>query len=158
MQTASLTPLVGFRAWRATAEHELRPLAHYSLAAWNDGPRAAAVCRLSAHAAVDARGGEVAHEAPHWSCTCGIHAYYAPGWTRVPYAGLVYGAILAWGRIVEHERGFRAERAEIIALAEGPNARPVADRYELPVLPSAELLQYAGWWGEVKTMSVEQAA
>jgi hypothetical protein len=151
-------PLVGFRAWRATADHELRPLAYYSLAAWNDGPWATAVCRHGAAGETDERGAPIAHDAPDWSCSCGIHAYYEPWWGPLGRRGLIYGAILAWGRIVEHERGFRAERAQIIALAEGPNVRAVAERYDVPVLTDTELVQYAGWWGEMKTARRDEAA
>jgi hypothetical protein len=44
---------------------------------------------------------------------CGLHAYNAV----TPYGGgRVHGCVVAWGRIVEHDEGFRAQRARPLAL------------------------------------------
>ena len=158
MTSGASDPLVGFRAWRATDDGRLHPLIDCSPAAWSDGPWAAAECGLGVDRAVDARGMTAAHDAPAWSCSCGLHAYYEPWWDAPAEPGLAYGAILGSGLIVEHERGFRAERAQIIALAAGPGARRIADAYGVPVLSGAELVRYAGWWGEIKAAGTEQAA
>ena len=100
------------------------------------------------------------HDAPHRDCRCGYSAYYAlPAEPDLPAPEAVWGAIVAWGRIVECETGFRAQHARPIALldlahpddlAEGGRRRAVAaDRYEIPLLARDELVAYAGWHGEL---------
>ena len=88
----------------------------------------------------------------------------------------VTGAIVAWGRIVEHRHGFRAEYARPLAFAQPAHGgyclaarvadvygvsvgcdcaadsrlpAQMADRYEVPVLPADELVAYAQWFGEL---------
>jgi hypothetical protein len=47
------------------------------------------------------------HEAPHPDCRCGYAAYYGlPEEPELPARQAVWGAVVAWGRIVECERGF----------------------------------------------------
>jgi hypothetical protein len=78
------------------------------------------------------------HRAPEPSCTCGLHALH-----RVPthhVHAFVIGAIAAWGDVMLHRDGFRAEHALIVALAETPHQpadkmRVIADRYQVPVVP-----------------------
>ena len=62
-------------------------------------------------------------EAPHLTCTCGIYAYKEKprllGEIRITYGRplappvsglrLVYGEINLWGKIIEHEDGYRAQ-------------------------------------------------
>lgn len=54
------------------------------------------------------------HPAPDANCGCGLYAL-----RQVPedHSATITGAIAAWGRIQVHHSGFRAERAQIIALA-----------------------------------------
>ena len=99
------------------------------------------------------------HAPPEFDLPCGVYAYYR---ARMPWPTSVNGAIRAWGRIVRHERGFRCEYAQIVALTEpeaprpcigerieGNDLRAIADRYGVPILPRPELMSYAGWQGEV---------
>ena len=101
------------------------------------------------------------HEAPHRDCNCGIAAYYAlDAEPELPAPEALWGAIVAWGRIVEHERGFRAQFARPVALLDTsdsdeqskPRARAAkaAERYEIPLLRRDELIAYAGWYGELR--------
>jgi hypothetical protein len=46
---------------------------------------------------------------PHFTCTCGLHAVNDPDHLRQSRDPAVLGTVSLWGRIVEHERGFRAE-------------------------------------------------
>lgn len=56
------------------------------------------------------------HGAPGAACVCGFYAMHAlPAPTTHPY---VLGAIAAWGNLEVHHDGFRAEYAQIVALAE----------------------------------------
>ena len=100
------------------------------------------------------------HDAPHRDCRCGFSAYYAlPAEPDLPAPEAVWGAIVAWGRIVECEIGFRAQHARPIALLDLANPDDVAERgrrravaaerYEIPLLARDELIAYAGWHGEV---------
>ena len=53
------------------------------------------------------------HDAPHLKCTCGIYASKSlehlrrPGYQR----SLIYGQVLLWGTMVEHQRGWRSQYA-----------------------------------------------
>src|SRR4051812_50060837 len=58
------------------------------------------------------------HDSPHGACQCGIYAYHAPGprsWFGEAY--WCEGIVSAWGRLVVHGDGFRAEHARVEALA-----------------------------------------
>lgn len=59
------------------------------------------------------------HLAPHPSCSCGIYAMKTPLLIPTNYlsGSQVIGLIKATGKIVDGEKGFRAEKVEIVALA-----------------------------------------
>ena len=88
--------------------------------------------------------------APAFDCSCGIYAtrnLRDPGrvWRSGPqYANHVVGAVTLWGRVVEHEWGYRAEHARPVALLEGFGVQTVADAYRVPVLSADELLSGFG--------------
>ena len=101
------------------------------------------------------------HDAPHRDCNCGFSAYYElAAEPELPAPEAVWGVISAWGRIIECERGFRAQYARPIALLDlrhpddnrekGRRVANAADAYGLPLLGRAELLAYAGWHGELR--------
>lgn len=101
------------------------------------------------------------HDAPQRACNCGYAAYYAlPEEPDLPAPDAVWGAIVAWGHVVECERGFRARYARPIALLDrsnpldygerGRRAAYAAEAYDVPLLPRDELLAYAGWYGELR--------
>jgi hypothetical protein len=62
---------------------------------------------------------ESAHEAPDLACGCGIHAAREPsavlsylrGRDEPGTVARVLGRVQLWGRVIEHEGGWRAERA-----------------------------------------------
>jgi len=99
------------------------------------------------------------HEAPYRDCRCGYAAYYAlPEEPDLPAAEAVWGAVVAWGRIIECERGFRAQYARPIALLDSENpfdrrkkkrSALAAEEYAIPLLQRDELVAYASWHGEV---------
>jgi hypothetical protein len=101
------------------------------------------------------------HEAPCRDCNCGFSAYYElPAEPDLPAPDAVWGAISAWGQVVECERGFRAQYARPIALLDrhnpldhgerGGRAAAAAEAYGIPLLAQAELVAYAGWHGELR--------
>jgi len=55
------------------------------------------------------------HVAPVKGCTCGIYATHEPGSRDT--TGIILGSIKAYGRIILGTEGFRAEKAQIEALA-----------------------------------------
>lgn len=100
------------------------------------------------------------HHAPFGECHCGLSAYYElPEEPDLPAPGAVWGAIVAWGRVVECETGFRARFARPVGLLDAYNpldfARPLkrtrdaAAAYGVPLLPRDELAAYARWHGEL---------
>ncbi len=99
------------------------------------------------------------HTAPYRDCRCGYAAWYAlPEDPPLPALEAVWGVVVAWGRIVECERGFRAQFVRPVALLDKPNpfetrkrrrAEDAAETYEIPLLERDELIAYAGWHGQV---------
>lgn len=99
------------------------------------------------------------HEAPHRDCNCGIAAYYSlPEEPDLPAPDAVWGLVVAWGRIVECERGFRAQYARPVALLARENpldhrkvkrSELAAETYDVPLLEREELIAYASWHGEL---------
>lgn len=105
-------PIDGWRLWRLGLGADVRPTL---LAAGSGGPdawvpRRAARARCYVPALL--RRTRRPHEAPDPRCVCGIHASRAlgdtprdaPAYPTPPVAGTV----ALWGRVIEHERGWRA--------------------------------------------------
>ena len=58
------------------------------------------------------------HNSPVFDCKCGIHAfskmeYMKDNWIR---KGCIYGKVALWGRLIEHENGFRSQFAYPISI------------------------------------------
>jgi hypothetical protein len=100
-----IEPVIGWRAWALawapTGEPELRPII-YSGETWPAREVARASCPPHAR-----RG----HRAPDADCTCGLYA--VDGLDRLPAVTgrdvTVIGSVALWGKMVEHDSGFRAE-------------------------------------------------
>lgn len=100
------------------------------------------------------------HDAPYRDCNCGWSAYYElAAEPELPAPECVWGAVVAWGRIVECETGFRARFARPVALLDprhpadrrpGRRAAVAAESYGIPLLDRDELIAYARWHGEVR--------
>ncbi len=90
------------------------------------------------------RGG---HFAPDWGCECGLYAKHNMGYPTGLQSGCGYGAVKAWGKLQVHHDGFRAEYAEVIALAYGDRwsvssfalVSRVADALGIPLVPLVRL-------------------
>jgi hypothetical protein len=99
--------MTGWRAWAlgitADGDPELRPIV-YSGERWP--------AREVAQARCPPRAGS-GHRSPEARCTCGL--YVVDGLDRLPAITgrdvTVIGSASIWGRLVEHESGFRAEFA-----------------------------------------------
>jgi hypothetical protein len=96
------------------------------------------------------------HRSPHEACQCGIYAYHTPG--PRSWFGEVYwceGVVSAWGRLVVHADGFRAENVRVEALAVPDGRKPVgaaqvhraAAELGVPVVAHDELESFAASLG-----------
>ena len=59
------------------------------------------------------------HDAPRGECSCGIYSHksWASALDQAQYvAGAVIGEVRLWGRVIEHEHGYRAQFARPTAL------------------------------------------
>jgi hypothetical protein len=128
----TIEPIIGFRNWRVYAAGDLHSFTARDR--WTPGADFAACCTARPDEAV-----------PHRDCVCGVHAFRELRYLRPRALGTaVAGAVALWGRIVEHDLGFRAEHARPVALVESHYAQRVADVYGLPVLSRESLELEAG--------------
>lgn len=112
-------PIVGYRAWRVY-RNGLR-----GSRAWWPGPVHEARCRVDPSSPRlvphdDGRCGRLG---------CGVYALADPGDVRSVLgtaSPVVLGAVALTGKVVEHEAGYRAARAEVVAAAVLHRTRPVA--------------------------------
>src|SRR5919205_3419262 len=112
-------PLIGWRVWCVVeTARGLRLASVIHDAAWPAAAPLVARCNLHAHDAPDER------------CTCGIHAARSPDDVTTYLRGRddprtvarVVGRVRVWGRVVEHERGWRASHALPLELVVGDDA------------------------------------
>ncbi|MEO8476747.1 MAG: hypothetical protein ABI572_06810 [Actinomycetota bacterium] len=101
----STEPIVAWRSWALTGRGDgshllLRPVAGRAHA-WRPREIATATCKR--------RG--VLHEAPAIGCRCGLHASQTLDILRKTKCPAVLGRVALWGRVVEHELGYRARFA-----------------------------------------------
>ena len=129
MHDLAATHFEGYRLFRVNVNRlELRSLA-YDQEIWYPHEPKQSKCRVS-------RGHDI-HE-PSEKCTCGIHAVHSRREIRLAYPGLaqnvmfshertrgllfdsydktsfVSARVMLWGVVVEHQRGYRAEWAELM--------------------------------------------
>lgn len=80
---------------------------------------------------------------PVEGCKCGYFAWYSPhsSWENFAARYFYHGEIVAWGKIIKHELGFRAEHYALSALYmhDGMEGRlevvtQLADRYDVPLV------------------------
>lgn len=106
-----ISPVVGFRVWQwdATGLRSLNGekwVAHQPLSA---------VCRADAIGSIAglSKATHTPAELPYFKCTCGVYA--ARTMEHLNQCGYqkfgVHGEVYLWGKVVEHERGWRAQFA-----------------------------------------------
>jgi hypothetical protein len=97
-----IEPVEGWRSWELERDDEgLRLVSPLVEVGWPAGEALEAACRRHA-----------AHEAPDPECSCGIYAVVTPDALGTVRGGVsVVGSIALWGRVVEHEQGYRGELA-----------------------------------------------
>ena len=169
-------PIVGWRQWNFMYPHFLANLGNDTIYV----PREK----------IEARCGQEDHseqQAPHLPCTCGIYAYkekprllgeirntygrpLAPVLRHrvppVPGLRLVYGEINLWGKVIEHEDGYRAQFGYPKRLWCTPAIEPLAGWigyvYGVPceVMPSGddeEIKIKSPRWSKPKTIITKYA-
>ncbi len=97
-------PVVAWRSWSLTGRPDgshplLRPVAARSRS-WRPRTVVEARCRLNRR-----------HDAPSLDCTCGLHASQTLAILRRTRCPAVLGRVALWGRVIEHEVGYRARFA-----------------------------------------------
>lgn len=95
-------PLTAWRTWSLAREGEgfrLRPVAR-SRRVWPPRRPAGAYCARRRF-----------HPVPSFDCTCGLHAARELELLQRTKGPTVLGAVSLWGRIIEHELGYRARFA-----------------------------------------------
>jgi hypothetical protein len=97
-------PLVAWRAWTLTGRPDgshlrLRPVAGPRLP-WPPMRPARAACKLVK-----------VHRSPELECSCGLHGTRGVEPLRKTKNPTVLGTTALWGRVIEHELGYRAEYA-----------------------------------------------
>jgi len=99
---ATTEPIVAWRAWALTGHRDgtellLRPVAGRSRP-WRPMEPAEAACK---HARL--------HGAPNVDCSCGLHGTHDVEILRRTRCPAVLGRVAFWGRVIEHELGYRAQ-------------------------------------------------
>jgi hypothetical protein len=113
--------VVAFRSWRLAGERLMSP---FIPCRWQDRVMHAACFDANRTLTRGVGWLHEPHDSPHAACQCGIYAYYTPGprsWFGEAY--WCEGVVSAWGRVVVHRDGFRAEHARVEALAVPPSLR-----------------------------------
>ena len=155
-------PVVGWRNWRLRRDAEGVILAsQFGSERWEVGPTHAS-CR-NCPPWIPASY----HPVPSVSCQCGLYAFStaaeairraqrqtAPVFAGCGHAPPVVGAVVAWGRVVEHGRqGWRAEYARPIALLNtgAPLLEEAGARYGVPLVSMRGLTLLPLEYGEPLT-------
>lgn len=119
------------------------------LAQWSSGVNEA-VCRPAASKVYANTPAHVpAHSAPFTPCGCGFWAYWHPhpSLAHSPLTGIIRG----YGHVIVGSRGFRCQKAEILAFTISPwfrwkaghIARALSDKYNVPWVQSIDELLYS---------------
>lgn len=101
---ATTEPIEAWRAWTLTGRRDasrlrLRPVGG-RMHPWPPRKPAQASCKLGRM-----------HRAPDAECSCGLHGTHGTDILRRTRNPAVLGTIALWGRVVEHELGYRGEFA-----------------------------------------------
>ncbi|MGD9696224.1 MAG: hypothetical protein AB7V42_11260 [Thermoleophilia bacterium] len=145
-------PILGWRAWLVTREFNgWRLRSPYRGTAWPAGEALVARCRQPL-ALLRPRGRLERHSAPSEGCVCGIYAAREPEaalrhleatLTSLPRWPAVLGLVALWGKVIESELGWRAERGYPLTLFSAPGWKPIdiergaaaLEQYDVPLKP-----------------------
>jgi hypothetical protein len=126
-------PILAYRAWRISND-TLQSCTCDCL--WDPRKRMEAYCNRN-----------VRHRwVPSWDCQCGFYGYKseealaASGYVSMQSGETVQGRVALWGRVIDHELGYRAERAypQLLYLCGNQFddvVRRLAERYAIECMP-----------------------
>ena len=147
-------PVVAFRSWRLAGELLMSP---FIPCRWQDRVMHAACYDANRRLTRGVGWLDEPHESPHGSCQCGIYGYHTPGprsWFGEAY--WCEGVVSAWGRVIVHHDGFRAEHARVEALAVpgggvvrfgAAHVHRAGERLAVPVIEHGDLERFAAALG-----------
>jgi hypothetical protein len=133
-------PVIGFRTWLLTDNHELRGVAKAHV--WTGQP---AICDQPFVKTTLPRS----HPVPHADCQCGYWLFSTYAWLRSKSVcwgtqiRSVRGVALGWGRTVVCEHGWRVQYAKPMALLAWPERRSVVSE------PFSGTSEMAAYWAGV---------
>ncbi len=148
-------PIVAFRMWNYVGGSESRLRSYNShLGTWKPNEKFTAHC---------VNGRHNRSEIPAAVDCCGVHAY-----KKLDAADLlarqadgILGVVMLFGGVMEHEIGYRAQYAKIVALTVKPTTDDVSDalrserteiiskEYGVPVIPFEHINDYISEFGQV---------
>lgn len=151
-----IEPIVAYRAWRYTASERAVHLFPITVTAYDLGEEIAWEGAWSRWVRASCPASdERTHLPPDEGCSCGFYAMKTPDavarfsvMNEVPpdadhtdvSNGVVFGRVELAGKVIEHETGYRAERARIAELipttTDGGVTLSIARRLGLPVGPA----------------------
>lgn len=99
-----------YRGFKIQSDKDNTPVLKGSRARWHYAYPGPAECIGNSHRI----GIRTEHKSPHPLCTCGYHALRTRNQISTIFP--VHAKVLLWGTIIEHEDGWRAEHAKIVAL------------------------------------------
>jgi len=142
------TPIIGFRGWRVVVDPDRGLLLGSARlnSQWNGVQTTHAECL-----AENTTKPDVAHAAPVAACGCGLYLMKRlADLEQYTDPDMVVGAVVSWGRIIEHTDGFRAEYARPLALVAGMRAaEQLGGALGLPVVAADWLENYAKEFGDL---------
>ena len=94
----SREPIIAWREWSFLYPNYLLDRGKFQ--AWEPRVRYEARCRANEE-----------HLAPDLSCSCGIYAYNSREGVINDFPREIIGQVYLWGRVIEHEHGYRAQFA-----------------------------------------------
>lgn len=178
VETAYDRPIVGFRNW--ALDSDTRMLASHGLRGiWTPGENVAVCKKLSIGSTLRRRLSrpsledyyyelgefEPSHSSPVEGCTCGLYAWRKlihlvskdapPGSIAYKFHGdYLPGVVKAWGRIIVHEFGFRAQYMQIVLLGTEDehkgflgNVEVLAQKYGVETVPLENMRRHAERFG-----------
>lgn len=134
-------PIVGYRAWRI--ENDVLCSTTYRHNIWLPGKTLKAKCSYdSTENNKRCTLQHSLHHPPHKGGLCGFYAYNEPEWNIIKLKvggcySLALGEVELWGKIIEHEVGYRGQYARVkrvikMAQADGTNLfQQISERYNI---------------------------
>lgn len=100
----------GFKQWTWNKD---RKLVSMFPADWSNGSLTSECSRYE----LDKDKSSAIHRSPDQNCTCGVYAHYLPLESYEKKRNSIFGVVEASGKILMGTKGFRAEKARVVALA-----------------------------------------